>query len=244
MAPKKSASSVEEVVVFDDSVVDISESIDESDLIASASLNASEQEQRRLNKRPDISHLKDATRVDPETGITLALFKTGDRIVADRRTTHLKGAPWLDTRVYIVMSVDDVKGVIHCLDEEARHHSFIGLRDPYTQLKLAPAAGNPFNAKEVKKFEKKQLQLLSQKRKNAGGTSILSSEDDFTNVKRRGRPKGTKNRPRDVILAEKLARKEEKALKKSAKASAVKSKKHKPVIAAGKKKPVIVRKKK
>jgi hypothetical protein len=88
------------------------------------------------------------------------------------------------------------------------------------------------------------LQLLSQKRKNAGGTSILSSEDDFTNVKRRGRPKGTKNRPRDVILAEKLARKEEKALKKSVKTSAAKSKKHKPVVAAGKKKPVIVRKKK
>lgn len=242
MAPKKSVTSVEEVV-FDDSVVDTSESIDEGELIASASLNATEQEQRRLNKRPDIAHLKDATRIDVETGITLALFKTGDRIVADRSTTHIKGAPWLDTRVYIVMSVDDVKGVIHCLDEEARHHCFIGLRDPYTKLKLAPAQGNPFNAKEVKKFEKKQLQLISQKRKNASGTSILSSEDDFTNVKRKGRPKGTKNRPRDVILAEKLARKQEKELKKLAKSSASKSKRHKPTIAAGKKQAAVRKKK-
>jgi hypothetical protein len=212
-------------IEIDGSVVDVTENISDAELIFSSSLNQTAQEERRLAKRPDISHLRDATIKDPETGIVRPLFGTGDRIVADRCTTHLRGAPWLDTRVYIVMSIDDVKGIIHCIDEEAQHHAFIGLRDQFTKLKLAPKHGNPFNAAEVKKLEKKQLQM----KKNNSSVATISLDENVP--RRKGRPKGTKNRPRAVILAEKQAKKLEKEAKRLAKTKKTVSKKHKPAIA-------------
>lgn len=226
MKSKKLVSSAEEAV-FDDSIVDVAEATDENEIIATSSLNLEAQEQKRLSKRPDISHLKDATDIDPETGSLLVLFKTGDRIVADRRAPMLKGAPWLDTRVYIVHSIDEASGVIRCIDEVARHHAYIGLRDPFTKLKLAPKMGNPFNAKEVKKMEKK-LAEVKRTTVGASGTAVMSVET--TTPKKRGRPKGTKNRSREVILAEKATRRLEKIQKAEAKKLAKSSKSAKRVV--------------
>lgn len=155
----------------------------------SATLTPEQREQRRLSKKPKIDHLPDATAC-LDDGTVLPLFDVGDKIIAERHISFLNGNPWLDTRVYTVRSIDDEKGIVHCMDDELHHYACIGFRHPFTRVKLAPAKGNPFKAPKV---EKPKADLPPGEKK------------------KRGRPKGSKNRPKDVIKAEKQAKKEGKA---------------------------------
>ena len=151
-------------------------------------LTPEQREQRRLSRKPRIDHLMDGT-ATLDDGTVLPLFDVGDRIVAERHISFLTGAPWLDTRVYIVKSIDDETGAVHCPDEEMQHYACVGYKNPHTRIKLAAKKGDPF---KVPKVAKVQPELPPGEKK------------------RRGRPKGFKNRPREIIEAEKRAKKEEK----------------------------------
>lgn len=151
-----------------------------------SSLTPEQREQKRLSKKPKIDHLQDGVAL-LDDGTVLPLFDAGDRIIAERHISFLKGTPWLDTRVYLVRSIDDEKGAVHCFDEEFSHYACIGFKHPYTRIKLCPKKGNPFR---VPKEEKPKVELPPGEKK------------------RRGRPKGSKNRPREIIEAERAQRKE------------------------------------
>jgi len=154
---------------------------------ATAGLTPEQREARRLSRKPPIDHLPDGTAV--YQGQVIPLFDVGDRIVAERHIDFLAGNPWLDTRIYVVRSIDDDTGAVHCTDEEMQHYACVGFKRPLTRIKLAPKKGNPFNAPKVKREEAKVELPPGEKKK-------------------RGRPKGSKNRPKEEIRAEKQARKE------------------------------------
>lgn len=147
---------------------------------------------RWQSRRPAIQHLEPGVVFPPGESTALPLFDVGDRVVVDCRTTLLRGNPWLETIVGRVRSIDDDTAVVSLYDEDtdARNPTvrWVSFRDPMFDLRLAPAKGNPFNAERVRAV----------KPPPAPGE-----------VRRgRGRPKGSKNRPKDVIKAEKEARRE------------------------------------
>lgn len=110
---------------------------------ALSTLSAEQKEQKRLSRKPKIEHLKDAT-ATLEDGTVIPLFDVGDKIVAERRVAFLSHHPWLDTKVYIVRSIDDETGVAICYDEDSQHRAVIGFRHDHTVVKLCPKKGNPF----------------------------------------------------------------------------------------------------
>lgn len=162
---------------------------DEDEPVEDGTLTPEQREQKRLARRPNIDHLPNGTAVLVD-GTILPLFDVGDKIIAERHISFLQGHPWLDTRVYTVRSIDDETGAVHCSDDELLHYACIGFKHPFTRIKLCPKKGNPFKAPKV---EKPKVELPPGEKK------------------RRGRPKGSKNRPKDVIQAEKQAKKEGKA---------------------------------
>lgn len=161
---------------------------DEDKEYADGTLTPEQREQRRLSKKPKIDHLPDGV-AHLDDGTTVPLFDVGDKIIAERHISFLQGHPWLDTRVYTVRSIDDDKGIVHCSDDELLHYACVGFKHPFTRIKLAPKKGNPFKAP---KPEKPKPELAPGEKK------------------RRGRPKGSKNRPKEIIEAERVARKQEK----------------------------------
>jgi len=156
-------------------------------------LSPAESERIRLTRKPNIDHLEDGTIKTLAEGV-LPLFSNGDRIVAERMASCLPGNPWLDTRVYIVKSIDDETGEVRCVDEELVHYACIGYRSPFTRIKLVPRKmGNPF--KVPVKRTPRQVEL---------DAAVKPGEQ-----KKRGRPKGSKNRSKAEVQAEKQARKAE-----------------------------------
>lgn len=175
---------------LDDREKPISDAADDADEdYESGTLTPEQREQRRLSRKPRIDHLMDGTATLPD-GTIIPLFDVGDRIVAERHISFLNGNPWLDTRVYVVRSIDDDTGAVHCTDEEMLHYACVGFKTPTTRIKLAAKKGDPF---KVPKVAKVQPELKPGEKK------------------RRGRPKGSKNRPKEIIEAEKQARKQEKS---------------------------------
>jgi hypothetical protein len=148
-------------------------------------------EERRLSKKPSIDHLIDGVIKTEELGV-VPLFGPGDRIIAERHLSILDDHRWLDTRIYIVQSIDDDMGIVHCQDEEQRHYACIGFKHPFTRIKLVPKKGNPW---KVTKIEKPLIR------------------DGASTKKGRGRPKGSKNRDKETIKAEKAAKRAAKGAK-------------------------------
>lgn len=154
---------------------------------------------RWQSQRPSIDHLPDG--MITGDGTYLPLFDIGDRIVVERVTTLLPNKPWLDTIVGKVRSIDDETGLVSVYDEDTdqrnptvRFVSFGPAHRDHHVFKLAPKVGNPFDVAKVARAAIKEARVLADGSKPRG----------------RGRPKGSKNRPKDVIKAEKLARREEK----------------------------------
>jgi len=158
-------------------------------------------EQKRLSRKPSIDHLKDGVlTTDDGLGGTMhvPVFDVGDRIIVERHSQLLPGGPWLDTRVYLVKDIVDDAGLVHCWDEELQHYACMAFDRPDVQrIKLPPKKGNPFRA--PKATDGKPLQ-----------NSSVSQGDSATKRKGRGRPKGSKNRPKEEIRKERLERREAK----------------------------------
>jgi len=158
--------------------------------------------ERWQSKRPIICHLPSG--VVEGKGMRLPLFDIGARIVVEHRASCLDGNPWLETLVGRVRSIDDDTGVVTFFVEESGEGStsvrYTSFKDPIYDIRLAPKKGNPFTVERVR---------------------VSPLPVPGTSKKCPGRPAGTKNRPKEVIKAEREAlqklREEKKARRKACK---------------------------
>lgn len=143
--------------------------------------------------KPDISHLPDALGPDGRP-----LFRPGDKIVIERHAAVLAGSPYLDTRTYRVLALDEASGNVALYDDSLAQHAG-------TNWRSAPRGGDVFKfaAGTVSSRRKRGRP----KKSPAAPLPAPALLPDGTPVKRkRGRPPGKKNRPRDVVAAEKAER--------------------------------------
>jgi hypothetical protein len=169
-------------------------------------------EASRLASRPNIDGLPDAV-VKNEDGSYLFLAAPGEKLVVERFATVLKTRPWLDTKVYVVESIDSATGNVALFDPEL--HRFAGtnyiegLKNGY-RFKL-PTAKTRIDGKRKRGRPRKNPQA-----EVAAPVPVLDEAGNPVK-KKRGRPKGVKNRDKETIVAEKKAKAELKAAKKAAK---------------------------
>lgn len=170
----------------------------EVDEITRAELEA----QKKAASRPMIDHLPDAVTKD-EHGLPLLLAKPGEKIIVERYATVLKGKPWLDTKTYVIESIDVVSGRLGLWDDDLQRSAgtnFIeGLKVGY-RFKL-PTHKNMQIGKRKRGRPKKNPTDAPTNVK-----PVVLGPDGNPMPKRRGRPAGSKNRPREVIIAEKRAK--------------------------------------
>lgn len=164
---------------------------------------------KAVNK-PMIDHLPDAVSKD-EMGLPTLLAKPGDKIVIERVASVLNNKPWLDTKTYVIESIDSGTGHLKLWDED------LG-RSATSNFIKGLAAGYRFklpNLKGLSIGKKKR----GRPRKNPTGAPEVAKPvqlgpDGKPIAKKRGRPAGSKNRDRDVIKAEKRAKLEARKTKK------------------------------
>jgi hypothetical protein len=172
--------------------------------MARAMMDPTQAEAERESRKPDISWLEDAV-ATLEDGTVVPLFNVGDSIVIEQYATLLKNRPWLDTQTYIVRSIDDETGIIKLwnpvLEQQAMNNFITGPKDGGCVFKLAPSRGS---------IGSKKRGRSSLVRKNH--PDVKAEPETTDKPKRRGRPKGTKNRSKEVIAEEKArVRKEREA---------------------------------
>ena len=157
--------------------------------------------------KPDISHLEDAVKVDEEGHPSLDL-QVGDRIVIERYSGILKERPWLDTKPYYLNDVDQVTGKLKLYFEELQQHAtdnFIAGMKLGNVYKKMPSNGRwDAPPRVVRKPEPRPISIDN------------GTVDQSTEKKGRGRPKGSKNRSKDVIEAEKSERSSARLAKRAA----------------------------
>lgn len=189
---------IQDAIRIEDATVPTEERVD----AVEASISDVERKARWLQRRPNIDHLRSGVVTTTIEGVqtVLPLFDVGDRIVVDVSTTFLKGDPWLYTLVGKVRAIDDDSGVVQVWDEDTdgrnpmlRH---VNVKDPLMVFKLAPTRGNPFDATYAVRTPKPALKPGEMRRG-------------------RGRPKGSHNRPKEVIKAEREALKALRAEKRA-----------------------------
>jgi hypothetical protein len=156
-------------------------------------------------KAPDISHLQDAV-VKDSLGRWIMTPIPGQQLIVERLATILDSRPWLDTKIYTVVWVDEASGNVTLWDDDLHRNSSTnyvsGIKSGY-RFKLPPKRGK-WDAPPPPPT------LVT--------TPVPTDEDGNPIKRRRGRPAGMKNRPKDVIKAEKAARREEQKLKASRRA--------------------------
>jgi hypothetical protein len=161
-------------------------------------------------RKPDISALRSAV-VEGNF-----ILKKGDYVVIERRRAHFVNQAWLDTRVYRILEEPAVNGDLKLWDPIRMQHARSNWKVGSTlgfDFRLPPSGRNPETCLESGGARRKRKKLLTDKPKLVP-TQVMSL--DAPEQRRRGRPKGTKNRPRDVVQAEKRARLEERRAKKAA----------------------------
>jgi len=179
--------------VVEEEEEDNEESIEKVD-VESLIMSSEEKLQKRLAKKPYIDHLEDGVTKNPDDTFDIK-FKPIDRIVVERMCVLLRGNPWLNTRVYSVRAIDEATGLVYLEDEEMMHHSVVNFKSTLSRIKLAPAKGDPFKVVVPK--------------------VIVERADGTVGPRRRGRPKGSKSRSRNVIEQERRVKKASKKKKRS-----------------------------
>jgi hypothetical protein len=141
--------------------------------------------------KPDISRLPDAI----VGGI--AQFAEGDKIVIERYSAFLRGRPYLDTKTYRVVRMDEFTGRMHLFDEQLDQNAIMNWKEAIrfgTVFKLA-----------VGKVDVSTKKKRGRPRKNP--VEDVAPVDPNAPKRGRGRPKGAKNRSKEEIKAEKEAKK-------------------------------------
>lgn len=160
--------------------------------------------EERMSRKPDISYLEEAVAY-PDSSTALPLFDTGDRIVIERYCHSLPGEPWLDTQTYTVEEIDDETGELRLWNADLNQHArgnFITGPVRGDVYMLAHAKGEIGKKKRGRPRKNPIGKPVAEKVKGAG----------------RGRPPGSKNRPREVVQAEKRERERLRGEKEKARA--------------------------
>ena len=193
---EKVAARVAKTAVPDpDNISSLSQSLEEEVTVSTLLLDPETAHKAREARRPNIDWLEDAVAI--VDGEPVPLFEVGDRLVIERRAGEvLRGAPWLDTQTYQVMSINDETGDLHLWNKELCQHgwgNYITGPSRGDVYKLAPNTKSAFSKKKRGRPKKHPEKPVSD--------PLPDGEK-----KRRGRPKGSKNRSKDVIKEEKDAR--------------------------------------
>jgi hypothetical protein len=166
----------------------------------------------REARKPDISRLPNA--VGPDG---VPLFRTGEKIIIERRSTVLAGNPYLDTRTYTVVGINWDNGNLDLFDDSLAQSALsnykTGLQRGYV-FKLA--RGNEVATKKKRGRPRKNPIVDKTEAK-----AVPLDEEGRPIKKKRGRPPGSKNRDRDTIRIEKktkMAQREEKKAKRKSRA--------------------------
>lgn len=163
---------------------------------------AEAKEQARTAAKPLIDHLPDAVTKD-DFGNLVLNAKTGDKIVIERVATVLSHRPWLDTKTYVIESVDSVTGHMTLMDPDlnqcAMSNYISGLKAGY-RFKLPSAKGISIGKRKRGRPRKNPTDAPEPPK------PVQLGPDGKPVTKKRGRPAGSKNRSKDVIRAEKRAK--------------------------------------
>jgi len=169
---------------------------------------------RWQSRRPPTAHLQSGIVWPPGMSGPVPAFDIGTRVVVEQRTSQLDPRPdpldeagtvrhpWLRTVVGIVTDIDDEAGNFYLQDEESdarwpRVNAFsFDPRRGCTVL-LAPKRGNPFDVSAVLAAARAAQRL---EREATDATLRASGQK-----RGRGRPAGAKNRPKEVVKAEREA---------------------------------------
>lgn len=181
----------------------------------SAAMANEEKERARLANKPIIDHLDDAFE---GTGKDRTfVVPRGEKVIVERVATVLSGTPWLDTKVYTVISIDGVTGNVTLRDEEAEHNTLVNyLVGPERGYKFKIPPGRKAISLARKRGRPKKNKVVGAPESSK---PIVVGPDGQPIKKRRGRPAGSKNRTRDVIMAEKAAKVEKRRDRKTSKKS-------------------------
>lgn len=137
--------------------------------------------------KPDISRLPDAV-----SGGCLNVG-VGDKIIIERRTSFLKGNPYLDTRTYTIKRIDEPKGILYLWDDEMQQWAMDNYRTgPKVGQIYKIALGRfPVSTSSRKRGRPRKIQV--------DPSPAQKEITDGAPAKRgRGRPKGSKNRSREA----------------------------------------------
>jgi hypothetical protein len=157
---------------------------------------------KATTNKPDISRLPDAI----VGGV--AQFSEGDKIVIERYSSFLRGKPYLDTKTYRVVRLDEFTGRIHLFDEQLDQNAIMNWKESLkfgTVFKLA-----------VGKVDVSTKKKRGRPRKNP--VDFPAEVKPEGEKRGRGRPKGAKNRDKETIATEKAERKAARAKKAALKA--------------------------
>lgn len=168
---------------------------------------------RWQGRRPPVSHLQPAVVWPPGETEAVPLFDVGSRVVVEMRTRLFSPAPdptdperavrypWLRTKVIRVDRIDDETGKCQGINEDhgmATRREYFRYNDPECcAVFLAPPVGtDPFDVSAI------LAERREQERKKA---QLAAGLPGAPKKRGRGRPKGSLNRPKEVIQAEKEA---------------------------------------
>jgi hypothetical protein len=138
--------------------------------------------------KPDISSLEDALEVGDDGSVKF-LPAVGGKVVIER---CVEDGQWLDTNLYTVTAIDEETGALRLIRDEFGHNAMSnyieGILRGYV-FKLPPKKG-PIVKRKIRAGKKMK-------------PTLTVPSDPNAPKKVRGRPKGSKNRPKDVAVAEK-----------------------------------------
>lgn len=140
--------------------------------------------------KPDISALEDALEVNDD-GTVKFIPIVGGKVVIER---CVEDGGWLDTNLYTVREIDEETGALRLIRDEFGHNAMSNYMEGILRgyvFKLPPKKG-PIIARKVRAGKKTK-------------PTMTVPVDPSAPKKGRGRPKGSKNRPKEVIKAEKAA---------------------------------------
>lgn len=148
---------------------------------------------RHDSSKPNISWLKPAV-VDDHF-----LLEKGGYLVMERVNCLLGDKPWLDTKVYRLLSDVDPNGNMRLLDCSEQHNALLNWKSAIQygfDLRLPPPGKNPEQLLESggKRRRKKKLVELQVKSDEEQEKEINKSFNPDQPKRKRGRPKGSKNK--------------------------------------------------
>lgn len=201
---------------------------EEADALAAGLLSDEARYARWQARKPPTAHLQEAIVWPPGMSVPVPAFDVGTRVVVEQRSSFLDPRPdpldeastvrepWLRTVVGTVTEIDDEAGLFWVNDEASDQRwprincfSFDPRRG--CVVLMAPARGNPFDVSAV---------LAAARAAQRAAREAEDATLRASGQKRgRGRPPGAKNRPKDVVKAEREALRKiraEKAAKRAA----------------------------